>query len=84
VRAQEIVKIGKCLTIRGSFRSRMDHFKRIVGLLMDCRLEEESGGQSRRRFSEKLGCVKNLEEALRYTDSKEGPARYIRKCSRRL
>jgi len=74
VRAQEIVR--KCLTIKGSFWSRMDHFRRAIELLMDSRFEEGI----RKAISKtifKVRHAEDLEEAFRYADSEEGPARYI-------
>ncbi len=73
LKVQKIVR--KCLTIKGSFWSRMDHFMKAVELLKDKSFEEKvKRAISSRSF--KLKCAKDLEEALRYADSEEGAARY--------
>jgi len=66
--------VNKALTIRGSVRSRMEHFEQAIELLKDARFSDAV----RRMISEKRFAVKSpgdLEVAFRYADTEEGEAR---------
>jgi len=66
--------VNKGLTIRGSVRSRMDHFRQTIKLLRDIEFREKVG----RIISDKKFLIRSpedLEAAFRYADTEEGEAK---------
>jgi len=71
----EIHKIvNKGLTFRGSVRSRMEHYVRVLGLLQQDRFKEKVRRiVSKKRFI--IRSAEDLEAAFRYADTETGEAR---------
>jgi len=72
VNVNELVNRG--LTLKGSVRSRMEHFERVIELLKDI----EFRNKIKRIISERRFIIKSsedLERAFRYADTEEGEAR---------
>ncbi len=66
--------VNKGLALKGSVRSRMEHFKRVIELLKDLNFSDKV----KRMISEKRFIIKSpedLEVAFRYADTEEGEAR---------
>jgi ribitol-5-phosphate 2-dehydrogenase len=66
--------VNKGLTLKGSVRSRMKHFERVIDLLKDNRFRDKV----RRIISERRFIIESpedLEAAFRYADTEEGEAR---------
>jgi len=66
--------VNKGLALRGSVRSRMEHFERVIELLKDTKFRDKV----KRIISEKRFTIKSpedLETAFRYADTEEGEAR---------
>lgn len=71
----EIYKIvNKGLTFRGSVRSRIEHYVRVLNLLRDERFRAKVRRVvSKKRFT--ISSAEDLEAAFRYADTEEGEAR---------
>ena len=66
--------VNKGLTFRGSVRSRMEHYVRVLNLLRDDRFRAKVRRVvSKKRFT--VGSAEDLEAAFRYADTEEGEAR---------
>ena len=66
--------VNKGLTLKGSTRSRMEHYRKVLRLLEDDEIRRKVGRIiSDRRFT--IRTVKDLEEAFRYADTEEGEAK---------
>jgi len=66
--------VNKGLILKGSTRSRMEHYHKVLRLLED----NEIRGRVRRIISDRSFMIKNvkdLEEAFRYADTEEGEAK---------
>jgi len=66
--------VNKGLTLKGSTRSRMEHYRKVLSLLED----DEIRRKVRRIISDRrfmIRTVKDLEEAFRYADTEEGEAK---------
>jgi len=63
--------VNKGLTLRGSTRSRMEHYRKVLRLLKDDEIREKVRRMiSDRRFM--IRSVEDLVEAFRYADTEEG------------
>jgi len=66
--------VNKSLTLKGSTRSRMEHYRKVLSLLEDDEIRRKVRRIiSDRRFT--IRTVKDLEEAFRYADTEEGEAK---------
>ena len=66
--------VNKSLTLKGSTRSRMEHYYKVLSLLQDGEIRRKVERIiSDRRFV--IRTVKDLEEAFRYADTEEGEAK---------
>lgn len=74
VRVQDIVR--KNLIVRGSFWSRMNHFKKALYMLED-EVFQRNVEKILSKTSFKIRSPEDLEKALRYADSEEGVANRI-------